>query len=55
MPLTDVELDAKFLELAEPVLGAPGAAALLQRLWRLETLRMRDLPPEPSRLRQTTP
>lgn len=36
-PLSDAELDAKFLELAEPVLGPPRARALLQRLWTLET------------------
>jgi 2-methylcitrate dehydratase PrpD len=35
-PLTDRELDEKFLELAAPVLGAPPARKLLERLWRLE-------------------
>jgi len=35
-PLTDRELDAKFLELASPVLGAAPAQKLLDRLWRLE-------------------
>ena len=37
MPLTDAEVDAKFLELAAPVLGEAPAKTLLQRLWRLET------------------
>jgi 2-methylcitrate dehydratase PrpD len=32
-PLSDVELDEKFLELAGPVLGASGAASLLAQLW----------------------
>jgi 2-methylcitrate dehydratase PrpD len=36
LPLDDRELDAKFLELAAPVLGAAPARALLERLWRLE-------------------
>lgn len=35
-PLSDAQLDGKFLELAGPVLGEPGARALLARLWRLE-------------------
>ncbi len=34
-PLTDAELEEKFLELATPVLGAHGAQALLEGLWRL--------------------
>lgn len=38
MPLTDEELDEKFLELAAPVLGEAGARALLDRLWKLDTL-----------------
>jgi len=33
-PLTDAELEAKFLELAAPVLGAAGAKDLLSRLWK---------------------
>jgi 2-methylcitrate dehydratase PrpD len=37
MPLTDGELDQKFLELAAPVLGDAPARKLLARLWRLET------------------
>jgi 2-methylcitrate dehydratase PrpD len=36
MPLSDAELDEKFLELAGPVLGAK-AKTTLERLWRLET------------------
>ncbi len=35
-PLSDAQLDAKYLELAAPVLGAPAARELLARLWRLE-------------------
>jgi 2-methylcitrate dehydratase PrpD len=35
-PLSDRELEAKFLELALPVLGDAPARALLERLWRLE-------------------
>ena len=37
MPLTDAELEEKFLELAAPVLGDGAARSLLERLWRLET------------------
>jgi 2-methylcitrate dehydratase PrpD len=37
IPLTDGELNDKFLELATPVVGEPAARALLERLWRLET------------------
>jgi len=39
MPLTDEELNDKFQELAAPVLGEPGARALLAELWALETLK----------------
>jgi len=35
-PLSDSELDAKFLELAVPVIGQAKAKVLLARLWRLE-------------------
>jgi 2-methylcitrate dehydratase PrpD len=38
-PLTDRELDGKFLELATPVLGDAPARKLLDRLWRLEAER----------------
>jgi len=37
MPLSDRELDAKFLELAGPVAGHAAAKKLLGRLWRLES------------------
>ncbi|HXR58084.1 MAG TPA: MmgE/PrpD family protein, partial [Burkholderiales bacterium] len=36
-PLSDAQLEAKYLELAAPVLGEPKARALLGRLWKLET------------------
>jgi 2-methylcitrate dehydratase PrpD len=36
MPLTDAELNDKFLELTTPVLGAGPARAMLDRLWALE-------------------
>jgi 2-methylcitrate dehydratase PrpD len=36
MPLSDAELDAKYLELAVPVLGEEKARAQLARLWTLE-------------------
>ena len=35
-PLSDRELEEKYLELAAPVIGEPAARALLARLWRLE-------------------
>jgi len=35
-PLSDAELEAKFLELAGPVLGAQAAKDLLSRLWKTE-------------------
>ena len=35
-PLSDEELNDKYLELAAPVIGEPAARALLERLWRLE-------------------
>lgn len=37
-PLSDAELAAKYLELAEPVIGAARARALIERLWNLEQL-----------------
>jgi len=37
-PLSDAEIDAKFLELVPPVLGVAGADRLLGQLWRLDTL-----------------
>ncbi len=36
-PLSDADLEAKVHELADPVIGAAGAAALVGKLWRLET------------------
>ena len=36
MPLSDAELEEKFLELAAPVQGAAAARALVARLWALE-------------------
>jgi 2-methylcitrate dehydratase PrpD len=36
LPLSDADLDDKFLELAAPVIGGAKAKALLARLWRLD-------------------
>jgi len=36
MPLTDDEVNDKFLELAMPVIGDPAAPELLAALWALE-------------------
>jgi len=36
MPLSDAELEDKFMELASPVIGSGEAKALLARLWKLE-------------------
>jgi 2-methylcitrate dehydratase PrpD len=38
MPLTDREVDEKYMELVTPVLGAGEAKGLLARLWKLEAL-----------------
>ena len=38
LPLTDDELNAKFMELAEPVLGNSGSKRLLEQLWVLDKL-----------------
>ena len=38
MPLTDREVDEKYMELVTPVLGTAKAKDLLQRLWKLEAL-----------------
>jgi hypothetical protein len=35
-PLTDADLDGKFVELAAPVIGDAAARAMLQQLWQLE-------------------
>ena len=37
-PMSDEELDGKFLSLAEPVLGSVRSRALLDALWRLDQL-----------------
>ncbi len=37
-PLSDEQLEEKYLELAEPAIGGSAARALLGNLWRLETL-----------------
>ena len=36
-PLSDTELEAKFIELAAPVLGDAAARALIAQLWKLES------------------
>src|SRR5207247_3245279 len=36
LPLSDAEVEGKFMELAAPVLGKQGAQSLLARLWKLE-------------------
>jgi 2-methylcitrate dehydratase PrpD len=42
MPLTDEELNDKYMELATPVLGEAGARKLLDQLWRTEQLASAD-------------
>lgn len=37
-PLTDSDLNTKFLELAQPVLGEDKAVRLLDRIWSLENM-----------------
>ena len=37
-PLTDTELNGKFMELSEPVLGDKGAKRLLEQLWMIDKL-----------------
>jgi 2-methylcitrate dehydratase PrpD len=39
LPLTDAELESKFLELASPVIGDAPARTMLARLWGLESVR----------------
>ena len=36
-PLSDAELEQKYMELASPVIGEERARALLARLWHLES------------------
>jgi 2-methylcitrate dehydratase PrpD len=43
MPLTDEELDDKFLELAVPVIGDAPARTLRDQLWALDTLKNCEL------------
>jgi 2-methylcitrate dehydratase PrpD len=38
VPLDDAGLEAKFIELVEPVLGAARAASLAKQLWDIEAL-----------------
>jgi 2-methylcitrate dehydratase PrpD len=38
LPLSDEEVNDKFLELATPVIGEASARSLLQELWRIEKL-----------------
>jgi 2-methylcitrate dehydratase PrpD len=47
MPLTDEELEDKFLELATPVIGETRARSLLQDLWRIEQLPSLDFDAAP--------
>lgn len=47
LPLTDRDLDAKFMELAAPVIGAAQAERLLARLWQLDTLPSLDFTRSP--------
>lgn len=42
-PLTDANIDGKFIELAAPVLGKARAESMLARLWKVDTLAVRDL------------
>jgi 2-methylcitrate dehydratase PrpD len=42
-PLTDDELNAKFIELATPVIGKARVAALSNAVWTLERMKVRDL------------
>jgi 2-methylcitrate dehydratase PrpD len=42
-PLSDAELDEKFMELAAPVIGDARAASLLDQLWHVERLQVAEL------------
>jgi len=42
-PLTDADLNDKFMELAAPVIGSDTARSLLDKLWRMETLGVAEL------------
>ena len=43
LPLTDRELEEKYLELTAPVIGSSNATILLDRLWRLGSRPLLDL------------
>ena len=45
MPLTDEDVNGKFIELAAPVLGEPAARSLLATLWETERLPDVDFDP----------
>jgi len=42
LPLSDTQLEAKYLELAVPVIGEIAARGLLQRVWSLDSARDLD-------------
>ena len=42
-PLSDADINDKFIELAAPVIGAQAAAKLLAQLWQMERLQVADL------------
>ena len=42
-PLTDAELEGKFIELSEPVIGSRAAKELLAALWRIDSSTPREL------------
>jgi 2-methylcitrate dehydratase PrpD len=42
-PLTDAELEGKFIELSEPVIGSRAARDLLAALWRIDSSTPREL------------
>lgn len=42
LPLSDADLEDKYMELASPVLGEAKARTLVEKLWKLETIRSVD-------------
>jgi 2-methylcitrate dehydratase PrpD len=42
-PLTDKEVEEKFFELSEPVIGETAAKSLLETLWSLDELDSADI------------
>jgi 2-methylcitrate dehydratase PrpD len=42
-PLTDADLNDKFMELAAPVIGGDRARSLMALVWNLDKLTLRDL------------